>query len=55
MADPNFTRRWFVGEGLDRGQLVFDWTGAAGRPANAAVVRAIHIPAMKQRLLEAIG
>ena len=44
-----------TGEGLDRGQLVFDWTGAAERPANAAVVRAIHIPAMKRRLLEAIA
>ena len=38
-----------TGEGLDRGWPVFDW------PANAAVVRAIHIPAMKRRLLEAIA
>ncbi len=38
-----------TGEGLDRGWPVFDW------PANAAVVRAIHISAMKRRLLEAIA
>ncbi|MZL69049.1 MULTISPECIES: hypothetical protein [Eubacteriales] len=38
-----------TGEGLDRGWPVFDW------PANAAVVRAIHISAVKRRLLEAIG